>query len=273
MKAEEIFQHIKALSETSPLIHCITNPISISFCANAILALSCRPMMAEHPMEVGDITVSADALLLNLGNITDVRMESMRISAGCANQKNIPCVLDLVGVACSELRRSFANEMLESHSFSIIKGNYSEIYAMVKEEYCSAGVDSDPILDFAFVNNAAAELARKYGCVVMASGKTDIVTDGRSTVHILNGSPRMSGVTGTGCVLGALCACFLAVCDSISAATAACVLLGICGELSQSARGNGSYAVKIIDNISEISEDDIKKNMRIQEHGEVNEEF
>ena len=66
-----------ATKENSPLIHCITNPISIHGCVNMILAVGARPMMAEHPLEVEDITRTAGALMLNLGNITDARMESM----------------------------------------------------------------------------------------------------------------------------------------------------------------------------------------------------
>ena len=83
-----------AVRDRRPLIHCITNPISINQCANAVLAAGARPIMAEHPAEVKEITESADALVLNLGNITDVRMESMEIALRAAKEKGIPVVLD-----------------------------------------------------------------------------------------------------------------------------------------------------------------------------------
>ena len=134
------------VKECHPLIHCITNPISIHQCANAILAVGARPMMAEHPKEVREITESADALLLNLGNITDARMESMMISTKAAKQKGIPIVLDAVGVACSTLRRSFARELLKTVSPTVIKGNYSEISALYHEKYHSVGVDADALV-------------------------------------------------------------------------------------------------------------------------------
>ena len=95
----------KTVKQTQPLIHCITNPISINQCANAILAVGGRPIMAEHPMEVAEITRTAKALMLNLGNITDARMESIRISAKTATENGIPILLDAVGVTCSQLRR------------------------------------------------------------------------------------------------------------------------------------------------------------------------
>ena len=96
----------RAVRDQKPLIHCITNPISIHQCANAVLAVGGRPIMAEHPAEVQEITATARALMLNLGNITDVRMESMYLSAQAAREGKIPILLDAVGVACSRLRRS-----------------------------------------------------------------------------------------------------------------------------------------------------------------------
>ena len=93
-----------ATKRNQPLIHCITNPISIHGCANMILAVGARPMMAEHPLEVEEITKTAGALMLNLGNITDVRIESMKRSARTAAKEGIPVLLDLVGVSCSKIR-------------------------------------------------------------------------------------------------------------------------------------------------------------------------
>ena len=93
---------IRHLTQSAqPLIHCITNPISIHDCANIILAAGGRPIMAEHPAEVAEITSHAQALALNLGNITDARMESMPKSLETAARLHIPVMLDLVGI-CTE---------------------------------------------------------------------------------------------------------------------------------------------------------------------------
>ena len=121
---------LDTLRRRSPLIHAITNPISITQCANAVLALGCRPIMAEHPGEVEEITATASALLLNLGNITDVRMESMARSARTARQNGIPITLDAVGAACSRLRRNYARQLMEASAPAVLKGNYAEIVAL-----------------------------------------------------------------------------------------------------------------------------------------------
>ena len=135
-----------AVRERSSLIHCITNPISINQCANAILAVGGRPIMAEHPREVSEITATAGALMLNLGNITDVRMEAMRLSARTAAEHGTPILLDAVGVACSKLRRDYACGLMEGVTPAVIKGNYSEINALYQESYRASGVDADAAL-------------------------------------------------------------------------------------------------------------------------------
>ena len=117
--------------QKKPLIHCITNPISINQCATAILAVGAKPIMAEHPKEVAEITKTADALMLNIGNITDARMEAMPIALREASKKNIPIVLDIVGLACSSLRKSFVNGLMNEAMPTVIKGNYSEILMVV----------------------------------------------------------------------------------------------------------------------------------------------
>ena len=258
---------MQALNETRsmvrgkrPLIHCITNPISINQCANTVLAAGARPIMAEHPAEVKEITETADALMLNLGNITDVRMRSMEISLKAAEEKGIPVILDAVGAACSGLRRDFAARLLETASPAVLKGNYSEIYALYRTAYRSSGVDADAALTGDEVREAAAGLARKYGTTVIASGKTDIVTDGAGTVLIRNGTPQLAAVTGTGCMLGAL-----TVCPAMDAAAAACIVLGTCGQMAETPQGSGSFMMRLLDALSAATDQQMEALMNMEE--------
>ncbi|MEE1043733.1 MAG: hydroxyethylthiazole kinase, partial [Clostridia bacterium] len=230
-----------SVSEENPLVHCITNPISINQCANAILATGAKPIMAEHPMEVAEITKNANALVLNLGNITDVRMKSMLISSAIANENDIPVVLDLVGIACSDLRRNFAHKLVENNKMALIKGNYSEINALYNSAYKSAGVDGDSSLGVDDIEKVSVKLALKYNTMILASGKTDIITDGKKILHVKNGVPELAKVTGTGCMLGALCGCYLSVFNNMDAVVTSCAVLGICGENSVTDKGYGSY--------------------------------
>lgn len=256
---------LRTLGAQAPLIHAITNPISINQCANAVLALGARPIMAEHPREVAEITATASALLLNLGNITDVRMQAMERAAGAAREKGVPVVLDGVGVACSRLRRSYALELLGRFPPGVLKGNYGEINALYDPDYTASGVDGDSSLAPLAVGRAAAALARRYGCVVLASGPADLVTDGQGVTAISNGTPQLGQVTGTGCMLGALCACFLAVSTPLAGAKAACVTLGVAGELASTAQGSGTFLVNLMDRLSTLDGETICARGRMEE--------
>lgn len=264
MTADEIGELLAKVREESSLVHCITNPISISRCADAVLAVGAKPIMAEHPDEVREITKTSRALLLNLGNITDVRMKSMEIAADEAGKSYIPITLDLVGVACSKLRRDFAMSLAGKFHMSIVKGNYSEVKAFYDCSYKGSGVDSESGLDEDEIAVIAAQLASQHCCTVLASGKNDIVTDGNITLYVKNGTPKLAGVTGTGCILGALAACFLTATKAVEAAEAACAVLGVCGELSNNSAGSGSFMAELMDKLSDLPKEDIVKYLNVE---------
>lgn len=265
MNSVEINVIRNSVYEKKPLIHCITNPISINQCANAVLSLGARPIMAEHPLEVAEITQTAFALMLNIANITDVRMKSIKTASETAKKYNIPSVLDIVGISCSQLRRNYVHELLDIHIPTVIKGNYSEICALSDDEYRSAGVDSHSSATFQKTLNSAVSSAQKYNTVILASGKSDIVTDGKRVAYIHNGSPRLAEITGTGCMQGALTAVYLSASDGFQSAVTACTVMGICGELASCKEGTGSFYTALLDSLSLLRNADIEKYMRVEE--------
>lgn len=259
-----MFECIAQLRQEKPLIHCITNPISITQCANAILAVGAQPIMAEHPSEVEEIVSHARSLLLNLGNITDVRMESMLKAALVAQQKQIPILLDAVGIACSRLRHDYVQRLLKIVTPTVIKGNYSEIQALAQPSYRVAGVDAEDTLTPALLDRSAVNLTRQYHAIVVASGKVDVITDGIHGVHIHNGTPQLTTITGTGCMLGALGAAYLSTQPDMEAMITACAVLGIAGERAETPKGSGSFFVGLLDALSTLQKTDIEHTIRME---------
>ena len=284
----EIRDNTKALA---PLIHCITNPISIHDCANVILAAGARPIMAEHPAEVEEITASASALMLNLGNITDARIASMQLALKKANQNHIPVLLDLVGVTCSSLRRQFARKLLAEGAFTVIKGNVSEILAAADLPFHGTGIDAgsqDAISDQneIWYCETAKTLAKRLNCTVMATGKQDLIADPYGSYLLSNGHAALSGITGTGCMVGALtaaylpestqdtarqpggnalknaCQCFL---NGTPAALLAAISMGIAGEhAAVNSKGPGSFQAALLDELFCISDYQFQNEARLR---------
>ncbi|CBL17528.1 hydroxyethylthiazole kinase [Ruminococcus champanellensis] len=258
---------LEQLRQKQPLVHCITNPISINDCANALLAVGARPMMAEHPREVAGITAHAGALLLNLGNITDVRMESMQLAGQAAMQAKVPVILDLVGVACSDLRREFALHLLEQMHPAVLRGNRTEIRAM-QEQIHADGVDvsREDAADTGAYLNAARQLAARYDTVVLTSGAADDVTDGQKHVRVLGGTELLSHVTGTGCMQGALIAAYLAVGAPLEAAVCgAAVLDAAASAVLPGVSGPGSLRSALADGLWNLSPEQLCKYCEIEE--------
>lgn len=265
---------LKNLRQTAPLIHCITNHISINDCANAVLALGARPIMAEHPDEAAEITGHAQALVLNLGNISASRMEAMRRSACAAGKSGIPIVLDPAGVGCSPLRRAFFAELAGIAPFSIIRANSSELRALCSGDSTTDGVDvaaDDKITRSTAKQQAqwVVEAARRFHCVASASGEVDIVSDGQSCWFLSNGDPMLGQITGTGCMSSALAGACCAGGQPLEAAVTAAALMGICGEQAAAetrarGRGSGTFHAALLDALSTISSEALAQNLHME---------
>lgn len=224
-----------------PLIHSIMSHIAINDCANVVLAMGANTIMAEHPMEVAEITANAKALTVTLANIVDNRVEAMKISGQTAHDAGIKMSFDVVGVTCSSYRMQLAKEFIEMNRPDIIKGNISEIKALAGASYAISGVDAseDDLID---VDDRASldradEIARNYaytvGATVLITGSIDIISDGQRTYHVYNGTPNMGRVTGTGCMLNCLCGVYLSCAEPVIAALTACAALGIAGQVAE----------------------------------------
>lgn len=253
----------------NPLIHCITNHITINDCANVVLSAYGKPIMAEHYKEVSDITASSNALAINIGNITDDRMKSIMISGKTAYEKKIPSIIDIVGVSCSDLRLNFAIDFIDKCKPRVIKGNMSEIKAIFGLNTKSKGIDvnEEDITTYDTLKNniyIVKELALKTNSTVVATGAIDIISDGNKTYTIENGCEELSRITGTGCMLNVLIATYISSKDIINSAILGTVIMGICGELSRDAKGTASFKIELLDNISTIKDEDILERIKIR---------
>lgn len=265
----ELLQIRHRVQQEKPLIHCITHPIVIKDCANALLSISARPIMAEYPPEVAHITKQAQALSINLGNINAVRMQAMMLSGKAALEDNIPCVLDAVGVACSEPRLLFAHDFIRECRPCIIKGNSSELKALSGLKSHAKGVDAgeqDRIHEDTLEEHIAAlhQLSIDTGAVIACTGAIDIVTNGTTAAILKNGCESMSLLTGTGCMLGAITAGFLSAGDPFAAAILAISYLNICGELAQEGQpGPASFFLRFMDFLYLITDQQLEDAIHI----------
>jgi hydroxyethylthiazole kinase len=251
-----------------PLVHNITNFVVMNSSANILLAQGAMPVMAHALNEVEHMVSLANALVLNIGTLTDEWVESMIKAGRMANEKSIPLVLDPVGAGATPLRTEKAKEILQEVRITVLRGNASEIDALAVSGGKTRGVDSVHQADE--VLGGALSLIEKYHLIVGISGKTDIIIDGAKVVKIDNGSPLMQKVTGTGCGLSATVGAFLGVeKDSFIATISAFGFYNIAGEMAaKRSKAPGSFSVAFLDALDEVSEKDLE-NLKIYPTGKT----
>ena len=256
---------LKTIRETKPLVHHITNWVTIYDCANMTRAFGALPVMAHAPEEAADMTGIASALVLNIGTLTTGLIDSMIISATTANERNIPVVLDAVGVGATKFRDEMAAKILESVRIDIIKGNYSEIAKLAGEDAKTKGVEATSIE--ADPKQLAKDFAGSKSCVVVMTGKEDIVSDGTKIFFVRNGHDSMGSVVGTGCMAASVIGSFAAVNpDYCSAAKDALSYYGIAGELaSGKSAGPGTFKMHLYDEVFNLSDEKAQSMLNVEE--------
>ena len=240
---------IAAVRTQSPLVHNITNYVVMNNSANALLAIGASPVMAHWVSEMEEMTAIAGTLVLNIGTLDDKWIDGMLTAGKAAMRRDTPIVLDPVGVGATSQRAEAAMKIIEHCRPTIIRGNASEIMALVDASVKSRGVDSSASSDDAL--ESAKRLAVDTGAVVVISGATDYITNGTDVYTVEGGNPIMTTGTGMGCTSTAIIGAFAAVVeDPMVAATAAMAVMSLAGErAAEYSRGNGSMQVNFLDEL------------------------
>ncbi len=262
---ENVEEILNKVREEKPLVHHITNWVTIYDCANIVKVLGASPVMAHAKEEVEDMTSIASALVLNIGTLTEDLVIAMKLAAKCANKKGIPVILDVCGAGSTKFRDKICLEILKDVTINIVKGNASEIARIAGEDVLTKGVDSIALEKN--MSKVAKGLAKDRKCIVVITGQEDIVTDGNEIVLVRNGHPIMENFVGSGCMATSVIATFAAVeRDLLAAAAAGLACYEIAAEIAaNTCQGPGSFKERLFDTIYSLDSKTVNKMKRIEE--------
>ena len=261
--------------KTVPLVHNITNYVTVNDVANVLLACGASPIMSDEPEDVEDITSICGGLNINIGTLNQSSIKGMFLAGRKANELNHKVLLDPVGAGASALRTNTAVRLMEEIKFTVIRGNISEIKTLALGSGTTKGVDADvadavteETLDQAvtFVKS----FAKESGSIVAITGAIDLVSDSDKCYVIRNGRPEMGKITGTGCQLSGMMTAFIVANpgNELEAAAAAVCTMGLAGETGwtnmQPGDGNSTYRNRIIDAIYNMDGDTLDKGARYE---------
>ena len=259
----------------TPLVHNITNYVTVNDCANILLACGGSPIMSDDEADVEDITSICGGLNINIGTLNKNTIPSMFLAGRRANALGHPVLLDPVGAGASRLRTETAAQLIDALRFTVIRGNISEIKALAQGAGGTKGVDAneadrvnaenlDSVIAF------ARAFAKKTGAIIAITGATDVIVDGTRACTVTNGHPMMSRITGTGCMLSAMTTAFVVANPEqpFEAVCAAVIAMGLCGEIAYrrlgALDGNSSYRNYVIDAVYNLSAQEMKDGAKYE---------
>lgn len=262
--SEKAALNLDAVKKNKPLIHNITNYVVMNYTANALLAMGASPVMAHATNEVEQMVSFAGALVLNIGTLDNDWIDSMIIAGKKATALKTPIILDPVGSGATSLRTDSAKKIINETKISVIRGNASEILSLKNSDSKTKGVDSIHSVEDA--SNTAKMLAGELQTTLAITGPVDLITDGDRTVHVSNGHPLMSCVTGTGCTASAIIGAFLSVDnDPFSATVTALAFFGLAGEVAgEKAQAPGSFMIEMLDALYLLTPEKLEAGCRIE---------
>ncbi|WP_082062974.1 hydroxyethylthiazole kinase [Paenibacillus sp. IHBB 10380] len=251
--------YLTKVRQCNPLIHNITNIVVTNFTANGLLALGASPFMAHAHEEVADVAKLANAVVLNIGTLDESVVKSILIAGKSANENHVPVVIDPVGAGATTYRTTIAQRITQEIKLAVLRGNVAEVAHVVGEEWSIKGVDAG-----AGEGNRvllAQKAALKLGCIVVITGKEDVITNGHTTYITSNGHPLLTKVTGAGCLLSSIIGAFLAVSEVseqswLESVTEALAFYGVAAEIAAEMtehQGPGSFQIELLNQLASVS--------------------
>lgn len=261
---DKIADLITEVRKKRPLVHHITNYVTVNDCANITICAGGSPVMTDAREDVEDMVRIADSLVLNIGTLNDRTVESMLIAGKTANDANVPVILDPVGVGATTYRTETVKRILSEIDISVIKGNSGEIGILAGTGGKVSGVDS--VTDSDDPAYGVKKLARETGAVIGMTGVFDYISDGKDVFRCSNGHKYLGTVSGTGCMVSSVVGCYVGAHGAnIRSVTAAITAVNVAGELAAlGSNGPGSFKANLLDTIYHLDSDTIASRLECQ---------
>jgi len=255
--------YITQIRKQSPLIYNIMNEVGSNFIANGLIAVGASPSISNMPEEAKEMAHAADAVVLNLGTLSSDREEAMKIAGRAANKAGVPVLIDPIAVGATKFRTKVIHELLSDVKCAVICANAGEIAVL------GNALDKTTSPDSALEENdpkIAEKVAKKYETIVIATGKTDVITDGRRTTLCKNGHPMLQKITASGCLLTSVVGAFISVSGEniYEASIEATSGHGIAAEEAiTKATGPGSFISSFLDQLYLLDQDKIETHQQL----------
>ena len=257
-------EKMKLVQDSCPLVHHITNYVTVNDCANICICAHGSPVMTDAIEDVSDMATIASSLVLNIGTLNERTVGSMLLAGSVAKDAGVPVVFDPVGIGATAYRTSVVERILDEVRPDIIKGNSGEIGILTGAGGDVRGVDSRSSSDG--LADSMRSWASEHGCILVSTGVKDLVTDGRRVYELSNGSVMMETVSGTGCMLSSVVGVYAGAHGrDTEAMVTAVTMFNVSSEIAaEGAQGPGSFKMNLFDAVYGIDADTVMKKAKVR---------
>lgn len=254
------FELLDQVRTQNPIAFNISNFVTVQDVANGINAIGGSPIMSEEINEANAMVQMSNSVTINLGAFTEAQLDQIK-AVGLAAQDNFkPVVLDPVAVGAVAYRLERCNQLLDEFPVTVIRGNAGEVAALADVEWQSKGIDAGD--GNADVVAMAKALANKRNCVVVLSGKTDVITDGSRVTQVYNQTDLFKLHVGSGDMLSSTIGVFLGTeADPYEAAQMASLTFAVAGQVVANKMEQplaGSFGPRLIDELYLINKSTVE---------------
>jgi len=248
-----------------PLVHHITNYVTVNDCANICICSGGSPVMTDELKDVEDMVSIANAVVLNMGTLNERTVQSMLAAGNIAKSKGVPVVFDAVGAGATTYRKTVAKLIIDKVRPDVVKGNDGEISFLSGVEGGVRGVDSTA--SGTGMGEKVKDLAHMLGCVVASTGEVDHVSDGKVLFELKNGHSLEGCVSGTGCMVSSVIGAYVGA-NGVSAESvvAAISAFNIAAEhAAKQCSGPGSFKMALFDKMFDLKTKEMNSEIKVSE--------
>lgn len=255
-------EHMAEVRRTVPLVHHITNYVTVNDCANVCICAGGSPVMSDAEEDVSDMAGIASSLVLNIGTLNRRTVDSMFSAGRKAKGNGTPVMVDPVGAGATPFRTDVSNRLIDELRPEVIKGNAGEMGVISGLGGEVKGVDSHGASGD--VSDIVREVARGRRCIAAATGPVDYVSDGDVTLMLENGDRLLECVSGTGCMVSSMIGCYIAANGpSVWSVASAISAFNVAAEdAARAAKGPGTFKQALLDAVYNLDSDTLDSKVR-----------
>lgn len=254
---------VDQVRDHNPIVLTLANIVTIDKVADGLSAIGASPIMSTGTFEAQPMATMANAITINLGTINLEQLNQIRAVLQTTPQTT-PLILDPVAVGAVKARLTIAHHLLADFPFTVIRGNASEIAALVGQTGHSHGIDAGNENDN---QSIAMACAQRYHTLVVLTGPVDVITDGQQIWQNNLSTDLLATNVGSGDMLSSIIGAYLSVSsDHFKAAVVAVKIFTTAGVIAaQEANGLGSWQVKFFDQLSAMTSTKIQEFIKSEE--------